>query len=91
MRYHGLLAEDHVVCLNHDERIGCEGHGARLSLEGLWQDAANLAHSSIRRADCNDFHLADGVVHPPNNGMGTENGHLPVSAVRSKGCKVTLL
>jgi hypothetical protein len=25
--------------------------------------------SSIRRADRDDLHLADGMIHPPNDGM----------------------
>ena len=52
------------------------------------RDTAGTSHSSICEAGCDDFHLADGVIHPPNNGMEAENGDLPVSAVCSTGREV---
>ena len=47
-------------------------------------------HSSVRRADRDDLHLADGMVHPPNDGMRAENNDLPVTTVCSKSCKVAV-
>jgi hypothetical protein len=49
-----------------------------------------MINSSIRRADCDDFHLSDSVIHPPNDGMGAKDNNLPVAAVSSTGCKVTI-
>lgn len=63
--------------------------GARRSGNGLRRDATATSHSSIRGADCDDFHFADGVIHPPHNGMEAENGDLPVSAVCSTGREIS--
>ena len=48
------------------------------------------APSLIRRADSDDFHLVDGMIHPPNHGMGSKNGDLPVTIIGAPGGEVTL-
>ena len=63
---------------------------AGLQDQARGRDAAATSHSSICGADCDDFHLADGVIHPPDNGMEAENGDLPVSAVCSTGREISL-
>jgi hypothetical protein len=30
------------------------------------------------------------MIHPPNDGMGAKDNDLPVAAVSSTGCKVTI-
>lgn len=46
--------------------------------------------SSIRRANCDDFHLADCMIHPPNDSMRAENSYLPVATVLATYRKVTI-
>jgi hypothetical protein len=46
--------------------------------------------STVGRPDRDDFHLAGGVVNPPDDGMGTVDGNQPIAPVRATNREVSL-
>ena len=47
--------------------------------------------SPIRWTDGDNLHFASGVIDPPNDGMETQNGNLPVAFFRTADHKVRFL